>query len=259
MNNEIWKAVVGYEGKYEVSSIGRVRSIPRYVRNSVGSQTFVEGKILTASKDKAGYIHVSLSDSEYKTRRWSVHRLVAIAFLKNPDNLPVVNHKDENKSNNCVENLEWCSQSYNLSYKDGQKKRRQQKIEMYNRETGEYIKTFNSIDEASKETGTNRTTISQVASNNYGRRSAGGYIWRYAKDSIRERRGLRDEIVVLKRYPRKRKIEMLNKETEEVIRIFNSISEAAKTLNISERQIQGVCSHKKYQHSAGGYKWRYAD
>ena len=259
MNNEIWKAVVGYEGKYEVSSIGRVRSIPRYVRNSVGSQTFVEGKILTASKNKAGYMHVSLSDSEYKTRRWSVHRLVAIAFIENPDDLPVVNHKDENKSNNCVENLEWCSQSYNLSYKDGQKKRRQQKIQMYNRETGEYIKTFNSIDEASQETGTNRTTISQVASNKYGRRSAGGYIWRYAKDSIRKRRGLGDDIVVLTRYPRKRKVEMLDINTEEIIRTFNTISEASKIMNIDERQIQGVCVGRKYHHTAGGYKWRYAD
>lgn len=180
MNDEIWKAVVGYEGKYEVSSLGRVRSVPRYIRNSVGSLTFVDGKILSAYKDKVGYMHVILSDSDYKIKRWTVHRLVAFAFLENPNNLPVVNHKDENKSNNCVENLEWCSQSYNLSYRDGQKKRRQQKIEMYDRVTGEYIKTFNSIAEASEEVGIGYSTISAVASGRYGHHTAGGYKWRYA-------------------------------------------------------------------------------
>ena len=180
MENEIWKAVVGYEGKYEVSNLGNVKSIPRYVRNSVGSQTFVDGKMLIPFQDKVGYLHVLLSDKNYKKKRWLVHRLVAMAFLENPNNYPVVNHKDENKSNNCVNNLEWCTQSYNLSYNEGQKKRRERKIEMYDRITGEYLRTFNSIDEASKIMKINRTTISQVAANLRGRHTAGGYKWRYA-------------------------------------------------------------------------------
>ena len=181
MKDEIWKVIKGYEGKYEVSNFGRVRSLPRYVRNSVGSQTFVDGKMLIPFQDKVGYLHVLLSDKNYKKKQWLVHRLVAMAFLENPNNYPVVNHKDENKSNNCVNNLEWCTQSYNLSYNEGQKKRRERKIEMYDRNTGKYLRTFNSIDEASKIMKINRTTISQVAANLRGRHTAGGYKWRYAE------------------------------------------------------------------------------
>lgn len=181
MENEIWKAAVGYEGKYEVSNFGRVRSLPRYVRNSVGSKTFVEGKLLTPCKDKAGYLRIILSDKNYKKKLWTVHRLVALAFLDNPSNLPVVNHKDENKENNRVDNLEWCTQSYNLSYNDGQRKRRERKIAMYDKVTGACIKTFNSINEASEIMKINRTTICEVAAGRYGHRSAGGYIWRYTE------------------------------------------------------------------------------
>ena len=259
---EIWKNIAGYEGRYQVSNLGQIRSVSRWVNAPQERRLFVEGRILSLQRSKVGYVYVSLLGENQKQKRWLVHRLVALTFIPNPCNYPTVNHIDENKSNNRVSNLEWCSYSYNISYGKGNENRKEskkKKIEMYNRETGEYIKTFNSIDEASEITGVNRTTISEVAANRYGRRSAGGYIWRFGSESERKKRGLRDEIVVLERYPRKRKVEMLNKETEEVIRTFNSISEAANSLNISERQIQGVCSHKKYQHSAGGYGWRYAD
>jgi hypothetical protein len=105
-NKEIWKDCKGYEGKYQVSSMGRVWSIKRQ-------------SVLKGSADKDGYIRVQLTAKNGKTKTEKVHRLVAIAFLDNPDNLPQVNHKDENKQNNCITNLEWCDCSYNIIYSKG--------------------------------------------------------------------------------------------------------------------------------------------
>lgn len=177
---EFWKEIPGYESKYEASNLGRIRSVSRYVRNSVGSKTFVEGKILVPYKNKIGYCYVVLSDNSYKKKRWLVHRLIAITFIPNPDNLPVVNHKDEDKSNNIVTNLEWCTQSYNLSYNDGQRKRRERKVEMLDKESGKLLRTFKSLDEASKTMKVDRVTISTVCSGKPHHYTAGGYKWRYA-------------------------------------------------------------------------------
>lgn len=110
---EIWKDVNGYEGLYQVSNTGRVRSL-NY--NHTG-----EVKILAPSSDRRGYKHVNLF-SQGTRRIKLIHRLVAEAFINNPDNLPHVNHKDECKSNNVVENLEWCTQEYNNNY-NGRAKR----------------------------------------------------------------------------------------------------------------------------------------
>lgn len=105
---EEWKNIIGYEGLYEVSNKGNVRNVRR-------------NTLLKLSKNYYGYIRVALSKNGIKT--WlRVHRLVAQAFLPNPDNLPQINHKDEDKLNNCVENLEWCTAKYNNNYGDRLKK-----------------------------------------------------------------------------------------------------------------------------------------
>ena len=115
MTEEIWRPVVGYEGLYEVSSYGRVRSLDRYVKCDYESYRLHKGKVLSPAKDRYGYLYVVLScNGKHKTI--TVHRLVAQAFIPNPDDLPIINHKDEDKLNNCVENLEWCTAKYNMNY-----------------------------------------------------------------------------------------------------------------------------------------------
>lgn len=104
MKKEYWKPVVGYEGHYQVSNWGRVKSIK-----------FGKGRILKPTTNLYGYLFVKLC-KDGKVKPFTVHRLVAEAFLPNPDNLPQVNHKDENKQNNIVSNLEWCSAQYNNTY-----------------------------------------------------------------------------------------------------------------------------------------------
>ena len=106
--NEVWKDVVGYEGLYEVSNSGKVRML----RN--GNSHYMAEK--RCQKNNKGYLTTMLSNKDRSRKRWLVHRLVAIAFLPNPNNFPEVNHKDENKLNNHVGNLEWCDHVYNSNY-----------------------------------------------------------------------------------------------------------------------------------------------
>lgn len=98
---EEWKDIIGFEGFYQVSNFGKVRNC-------------VTGKILKPGLQGKGYYSVTLKRKGYK-----VHRLVAIAFIPNPNNLPIVNHKDENKLNNNADNLEWCDNRYNCNYGTG--------------------------------------------------------------------------------------------------------------------------------------------
>lgn len=107
--NEIWKDIEGYEGKYQISNKGRIKSLERLYKNRK-----CEEKILSPYKAK-GYLKIALC-SEGKRKTELMHRLVAKAFIPNLDNLPQVNHKDENRLNNCVENLEWTTNYRNMNY-----------------------------------------------------------------------------------------------------------------------------------------------
>lgn len=107
---EVWKPIKGLEGLYEISSKGRVKSLARQAGN-----VYKKEKIVKPRKDIGGYLSVSIGlPCKYYNKR--LHRLVAEAFIPNPSNLPQVNHLDEDKSNNCVDNLEWCSARYNMNY-----------------------------------------------------------------------------------------------------------------------------------------------
>ena len=111
MTEEIWKPIEGYEGLYEVSSYGRVRSLDRYdSRNH-----FRKGKLLKNKDNGNGYLLCILSKNGIVKNKY-IHRLVAEAFIERPDGLYEVNHKDEDKTNNSVDNLEWCDRKYNITY-----------------------------------------------------------------------------------------------------------------------------------------------
>ena len=125
---EEWRPVEGYEGLYEVSNTGRVRSLDRYVKGKGESYRLRKGSILSLVKSNLGYLQVSLCcNGKYKTI--NVHRLVAQTFILNPDNLPEVNHKDEDKTNNSIENLEWCTAKYNMNFGTRQERYRNTMLE----------------------------------------------------------------------------------------------------------------------------------
>ena len=163
--NEVWKPVPlkDFEKLYEISNYGRVRSNGTY-------NTCKKG-IMKPMTDPSGYYHVRLYNKGL-SKDVSIHRLVALAFIPNPNNYGYVNHKDENTKNNVVENLEWCTNSYNLIYSNGIK------VAQYSK-NGEFIKMFNCVHDASKELNIPTTNISKCCKGK--RYSAGKYIWRYVR------------------------------------------------------------------------------
>lgn len=164
---EAWKSIDGYEGLYEVSNTGLVRSL--------NFNNTSRAKILKPGNNGWGYLAVNLcKDGIHK--RILVHRLVAEAFLPNPLNLETVNHKDENRANNNVSNLEWMSRTDNLAYSQPQQAER--KVQMFDKSTGDLLATFPSINEAERQTGIPDGNICFCCSGR--RKSAGGYRWRYA-------------------------------------------------------------------------------
>ena len=107
MENLIWKPIVGYEGLYEVSNTGLIKSLNCY--------NYKEPRLLKLRRRSDGYLNVGLSKNNV-TKTKTVHRIVAEAFIPNPNNLEMINHKDENRANNNVDNLEWCTRAYNQLY-----------------------------------------------------------------------------------------------------------------------------------------------
>lgn len=177
-NNETWRAVKGYEGMYEVSNMGRVRTL--HTNDSYPRDR--EGRVLCAQLDNRGRYSVALCKNG-KCKRMQVHRLVAMAFLPNPNNYPVVNHKDENPQNNTVENLEWCTTKYNLHYSNVPKKmkaaavKKQQKAVLMYDKKGNFIREFESATKAAEYVGDFQQNVSK---NCYGQtKSVKGYSFKF--------------------------------------------------------------------------------
>ena len=168
---EIWKDVKGYEGLYQVSNLGRVKSL-NYRRSG-------KERLLSLAHDKDGYLYVCFRKNG-KQKLHKVHRLVAQAFIPNPDNLPQVNHKDENKTNNNVKNLEWCTNEYNHNY--GTRNERVGKSlskKIICITTGEI---FNSMREACRKYNIHTGSMTECCQGK--RKTAGGYKWEYFKEEI---------------------------------------------------------------------------
>lgn len=188
---EIWKDITGYEGLYQVSNLGRVKSLNyRHTK---------EEKLLQLTLNKKGYLTVTLCKDKSKTVQ--VHRLVASVFIPNVNNKPCINHLNGQKDDNRVENLEWCTHKENNIHawenglnrltEDGRKRLSEahkgkcnsikRKVDQYTL-NGEYIKTWSSISEASKELKIHLSHICHCCREQ--RNMAGGYIWKYHKDTI---------------------------------------------------------------------------
>lgn len=170
--NEIWKTIEGYPD-YMVSNMGRVKSL-NYNRRG-------KEKILKGCKDKDGYLIVNLS-KEGKQKNYKIHRLVTSAFLYNPNNLSEVNHKDENKQNNCVDNLEWCNRKYNCNYgthNEKMSKTKSMPVLQFSK-TGDFIKKWDSATQVERELGIKQTNITKCLKGKL--KTSGGYKWGYADD-----------------------------------------------------------------------------
>lgn len=168
--NEFWKPVVGYEGYYEVSNLGKVRSL-----------IFGKHKILKQYPDKDNYLTIRLVKDK-KQKYYSVHRLVAQAFIPNTNNYPVVNHKNEIKVDNRVENLEWCTVKYNNNYGTRYKTSNKKTPIVQLSKDGVIIKKWDKIINASITLGINQGSIVRCCKGKL--KSTGGYIWRYHYKSL---------------------------------------------------------------------------
>ena len=176
---EIWKQIKGFEELYSVSNYGNVRRDK--TNNKAGTGNYAREEHIKSQKiNNKGYFLVDLY-KDNKRHQFLVHRLVAIAFLDNPNNYNVVNHKDENKLNNAVENLEWCSQKHNMNYGTCPYRigKANSKIIAQFDKSGNFIKNYNSIIEAERQTNISNGTICDVLKGR--RKSAGGFLWEYAQ------------------------------------------------------------------------------
>ena len=179
---EIWKDIEGYEGLYKISNLGRVKSLRNF--SGVHKKYYKYEKIMKPVDNGRGYLTAMLSKNKIKKHKY-IHRLVTQEFIANPYNLPEVNHKDENKKNNCVNNLEWCERIYNNQYGTKNKRgaeKRGIKVLQIDINTNKIINIFPSIRQAAR---TNKLLFSSIRACCVGKaRQAYGYKWRYADDEI---------------------------------------------------------------------------
>ena len=179
---ETWRPVKGYEGLYEVSDLARVRSLDRMTKRKKKDGTFgltpVRGHIMKQS-ERNGYLFVNLSEGHRKVKSIDIHRIVATAFVPNPNDLTEINHKDENKHNNLPSNLEWCNHQYNTNYGTGKWRKavpRRKKVEQLTLD-GRHVAYYESVCKLSRIKGYSQGNISTVCRGE--KPTAYGYQWRY--------------------------------------------------------------------------------
>ena len=164
---EIWKDIKNYEGIYQINNFGKIKSAYKKGNNC-------NNKILKASYTYNGYERIGLSKNN-KTKKYLVHRLVAETFIPNPNNYEQVNHKDENKQNNNINNLEWCTRSYNINY-GNRNNNLNKEVWQYDLK-GNFIKKWKSTMEIQRSLGYKNQSISSACRGKS--RTAYNYIWKY--------------------------------------------------------------------------------
>jgi len=254
---EIWKDIEGFDNLYQISNCGRVRSLDRIAHN--GQR--IKGKILKTNLNKCGYYTVNLYKNK-KMKTCTIHRLVANSFIPNPDNLPCVNHKNEDKKNNYDFNLEWCTVKYNniygtriqkvISNTDYKKAglKISVKLNQYDK-SGKFIKKWDGARIAERELNIDHSHIAKCCKGK--KKTAGGYIWRYEND---------DNEMVLNDYKgmtHKKKVNKLD-EKGNIIDKYESACEAARANSYRKGaggSILRCCKNTKS--TAYGYHWEYAE
>lgn len=253
--NEEWKDIVGYEGLYQVSNLGRVKSLQRqsapfYTKTGQISTYTIKDHISKQSFIR-GYLCVQLSIDKEK-KMYKVHRLVSNAFIPTPNKFTQINHKDENKWNNCVENLEWCSPSYNNNY--GTRNERISKAQINNSTyskkiyqftlDGEFIKEWESICEAGRN-GYDKKGISDMCNNEKRVKTVNGYLWKFA-----------DGKMSIPRYVNTTLVPVFCFDLENnFIKEYKSIKDASIELNVSSGAITTCCQGKRER--VNQYKFKY--
>lgn len=241
IDREEWRSVVGYEGLYEVSSHGRVRSLDRVIVDKRGHARFHEGKNIRTHRSKTGYMRVAIS-RDCKSYNTGIHRLVAQAFVKNPNNYDQVNHLNEDKEDNHYTNLEWSSASHNVNWgtRNDRVAAKMEKPVIATRISDGKEFYFKSIAEA-KRMGHTPTRVSKSKLKRYD-----GYYWRYADDA---------EYIVPEFVDLKKPIVAINLETNKQME-FESLHEAKRQGHSRER-VKRVLNG--LQSSYHGCIWKYKD
>lgn len=265
---EEWKPVVGYEGLYEVSNLGRIKSVERVVRRGRYSHK-VKECIKTQVLNTNGYPCVSLCKNG-KSRQKTIHQLIANAFINNPLNLPEIDHKNADRTDYSIDNLQWVTHRENMNNpiskqrilinsntKEAVRKMIESRIinggdtspkRVYQfTKEGEFIAEYESSREAGRATGLDATTISTVSRGGLrGRQSCGGYLWSRSKDIIPEYK------------PYKKNYKPILQYTKDWIFVkrWDSIKEAGETLGLAQSNIGRSASGRK-KYLCGGYHWEY--
>lgn len=241
MKQEIWKDIEGFEGLYQVSSLGRVRSLNRVVELDDGRKIPKQGKILKERITHNGYTRVQLGENKDRY----IHRLVASAFIPNPDKLPQINHKDENKRNNCVENLEWCTNKYNINYGTAKEriseKHSTRPIRQFAMD-GRLIAEYKGVIDAVHKTGYKESPIRQCC--DHKTHTSYGFVWEYCNNT-----GIPPRI-----YKHNKGVDQYTLDGN-IIASFRNTIDAWKATGVFHSNIRNCCRGLYKQ--AGGYVWKY--
>lgn len=267
---EIWKPVVGLEDRYMISSLGRVKRLAYEVTDSMGRHTCHSDKIMKVRiGTKTGYPQVNLWVGE-KSKPFNIHRLIAEAFIPNPNNYPCVNHIDEDRSNSVLGNLEWCTYGYNTTYGSARERRRASlkafyedhpelkitinergtSFRIYQYETnGKLVKVWDGgLSEVGKYFGKASAIEGCIR---HKCNSARGFVWRYEGDPF--------SYNPKPSGPRRRVAVMQFDLSGNYIRTFQSVNDAADYLGKRTRNSDITNCCKGNHKTAHGYKWRYAN
>ena len=242
MMEEIWKDVKGFEGRYQVSNMGRVRSLDRWTNHE--HPYLLKGRMLNPSMNKRkGYLRISLSDGSRNYKHYEVHRLVALHFVPGYKDGLVVNHNNEVKTDNRADNLEWCTYQYNLNYSDVVSWKRKP-VYQYDLD-GNFIKKFKCGKQAEKELGFTIVHAIYVSKRGY----THGFLFsiephtkEYWNKVTKENKGSTRRVV------------QYDDNGNEIAR-FNTVTEAAKAMNVTVTCISNCCRGKRIH--AAGYKWMF--